>query len=1075
MWKSFLKFLGAEEAEFEKVSLLLGMGFFMGVFLAAYQIGAEVLFLKTKGLGEEYLDYAFFAAGFLGIVSTILFVYFQKRIPFKRLVTTQLFIITVFLLSISALLIYAEGLEETSFQNHAIVFTSFVALGPIIALILLGFWGTFNRMFDLRASKRIIGGIDTGQLTATIIAFFAIGLIPENLYNTANLIFISAGSVTLTLVFLILIVRKFDLDQMAGHEKSSEARESGYADLFKNRYLKYLSLFLIVSMIATQFMEFTFLNTVNTFYPEETELKTYLAFFSGLVMIVSFIIQTFINDIIIGTYGLKVSLLVMPAVLALFTIGAAISGNVFGYDVKNDELIYFFLFVSLGRLFSAAFKDALESPAFKLFFLPLDINVRFDIQTKIEGVVSEFSALIAGTLLVILGLDYFNFFKLINYTYVILGLVIVLYFITSKLYLAYRKSLQDTLNKNKKATTKLNSERKIIPHILEKSESDNPSQSIYALKVLEKVDPVLLEKTLRKKLDDPSPKIREYAIERLQEIKSLDSLEILKKKTSSGSLSASKELALKAIDELSSIEGFKMSTEKLKELVRSTNSADRVFASKVLLRLEDEEHVPFLTELLRDINPEVRSSAITTVGKLGRREFWGYLVDNLSSPQYCNSALSAIVKIGEPILPFLESHFNKSGTGIQTKVRITQIYGRIGGEEAASLLWKRIDTLEKDVFSQVLYSLDEMGYRAHEYQAARIKITIESDIEDSIWNLSALREIPKEPQNELIRTALKEEVRHNFDHIFMLLSMNYDPESIQLVKENIESGDSDKVTFALELLDTFITEDLKPKLFPLLDDISILDKVKKLDEFYAPETFSSFVDVCRKLVNRDFNRINRWTKALALYYLRDLVNENENDLQYLVAYLFHTDLLLRQTAASSLYKISPSLYEEHTSRLEEEVKKSLDRAIVPPAFLRDQIYHEHLKVERVNMLSEIGVFKELPGVVVAEMEDYVEEFEVEKGLRIINQGDSGTPLYVILKGSLDVNVDEKRVARIGENELIGESYITQNDQNKASFVSSEKCILLKLDKDKFYELTSKNYQIVDGLFTILNQKTEEVS
>jgi ATP:ADP antiporter, AAA family len=59
----------------------------------------------------------------------------------------------------------------------------------------------------------------------------------------------------------------------------------------------------------------------------------------------------------------------------------------------------------------------------------------------------------------------------------------------------------------------------------------------------------------------------------------------------------------------------------------------------------------------------------------------------------------------------------------------------------------------------------------------------------------------------------------NNDQITMLLSILYDPDSIQLVRENIESGDPNGIAYAIELMDLFIDPDLKPKLFPLYDDI----------------------------------------------------------------------------------------------------------------------------------------------------------------------------------------------------------------------------------------------------------------
>jgi ATP/ADP translocase len=420
-------------------------------------------------------------------------------------------------------------------------------MGPITALILLGFWGTFNRMFDLRASKRIIGGIDTGQLTATIIAFFAIGLIPETVYDTADLILVSAVCVTVALLFLIQIVRTNDLQRISNQQQQSDVKEVKYTDLFKNNYLKYLSLFLLVSMIATVLMEFTFLNTINVFYPEEAELKRFIAFFSAVVMIGSFIIQTFFNDYIIGTYGLRVSLMVMRAILGLFCVGAAITGNIFGYSVKNDELIYFFMFITLGRFSSAAFKDALENPAFKLFFLPLDIKIRFDVQTKIEGVINELSALIGGTLLVILGLEYFKFFELVAYTYLILILVVVMYFITKELYVEYRKTLEQTLHRNKQETMELRDDRNIINVILDEARDENPKKAVYGLKILEKIDPMLLENELLNRLHEEDKDLREFCVQKLRQLRSIDSLNALQENVEKNNLGETKELALQAI------------------------------------------------------------------------------------------------------------------------------------------------------------------------------------------------------------------------------------------------------------------------------------------------------------------------------------------------------------------------------------------------------------------------------------------------------------------------------------------------------------------------------------------------
>ncbi|MDZ7650079.1 MAG: hypothetical protein U5K54_24785 [Cytophagales bacterium] len=70
------------------------------------------------------------------------------------------------------------------------------------------------------------------------------------------------------------------------------------------------------------------------------------------------------------------------------------------------------------------------------------------------------------------------------------------------------------------------------------------------------------------------------------------------------------------------------------------------------------------------------------------------------------------------------------------------------------------------------------------------------------------------------------------EHIYMLLAMLYDTRSIQLVKENIESGTAEGVTYAVELMDVFLSEQLKQQVIPVMDDLSVSEKMKRLEIFY---------------------------------------------------------------------------------------------------------------------------------------------------------------------------------------------------------------------------------------------------
>jgi ATP:ADP antiporter, AAA family len=64
MIRGILQLINVRNEEEERPALLLlGYGFFMGIFLATYRVVVETLFLNSFG---EYLKEAFFISGYLG-------------------------------------------------------------------------------------------------------------------------------------------------------------------------------------------------------------------------------------------------------------------------------------------------------------------------------------------------------------------------------------------------------------------------------------------------------------------------------------------------------------------------------------------------------------------------------------------------------------------------------------------------------------------------------------------------------------------------------------------------------------------------------------------------------------------------------------------------------------------------------------------------------------------------------------------------------------------------------------------------------------------------------------------------
>ncbi|UII24076.1 HEAT repeat domain-containing protein [Fulvivirga ligni] len=1050
MFKALFLALNVRKEEEKQVLLLLGNGFFMGIFLATYQISAETLFLNRL---EEYLKEAIMVSGFLGIGVTALFATLQTRIDFSKLALGNL--LGIFIFTAGIYLLFRFG--NPAWQD-IMVFMMFAMIGPMLAVALLGFWGVFGRMFDLRQSKRIIGGIDIGQLSASILISFSIPFLEPLLPNTTSYLLISGVCVLLSLVFLVLITRRYDLKQAEVSSSKTEAAGTSLGQLAKNKYVRLLSTFLLFSMVAFTLVQYSFQNVVAQQYPDEGELRNFLAIFNGSILVLSFLLQTFVNDKIIGEYGLQVSLLVLPIILGLLTIGAIVSGTMFGYSPSAGTFfIWFFLFVALSRLFNFSLRDSLENPTFKLYFMPLDNRIRFDIQTKVEGVVNEASRFIGG--LLIIGLSLLSFFELIHYSFALVFILVGYFILIGKLYSEYRNRIRlklqdqqdsfdiDVLSPQERLLNKLNTTLK----------SGHSNKAVFSYKLLEKLDPHNIPKYINALMGNGTRALQDFAQNKMNEIKGISVSDRYVINMSSDKDKSGKRL-VSGTDILDLLQSGNVTKARLSKLCKSENSEDRQYASELLGNSEDMENISFLIELLHDLDPKVRNSAIKTAQKKYNHEVLNALIENLSYSAYSIQAGNTLTFIGKEALQALDAAFYKSGQSYQVMLKVVQIIGRIGGDDAKELLWNKIDFPDKLLMSQVLLALGMSEFKASVSQIPRIKYGIESDIEDIAWNIGAITEVTLEHFGKEIKQALEEEILYDIEHIYMLLSMLYDTKSIQLVKQNIESGTNEGVTYAIELLDVFLSEDLKQRIIPVLDDLNFAEKSRKLELYYPRQRLDSRL-VLKFLLNRDFAQTNRWTKACIIFQIGLL---KINDFSYdLIANIFNPDSLIREIAAWALFEIDPTLYVNNVKRLDKNIKRDLDELVL--SYNKKKRGWRSLKFEKIIFLKNIPVFKGVYGLTIAGVVDVIEEILLPEGETLAVDETYNDNFYIVYSGSINVYEDGKVKGDTKTGEFIGELITSSKNISSHLIIAVRDTVLFRIKKDNFYELLADDVQLADKI------------
>lgn len=1049
MLRKIFNKLNIKPDEEAQVILLLIIGFFQGAFLVTFQISAEALFLSNS---PHLLKEAILVSGGLGMLSTALFSYLQSKISFAKLAVGNLLLI----FTITAV-IYFLYFATTGVVHGYVIFTMFAMIGPFTAVILLGFWGVFGRLFNLRQSKRIIGWIDTGQLTAAIIATISIPLLGDLIPDTVNFLGISGVSILLAAISLLGVTLKYDLKRAeldVGLKKNVVSGTSKKRlGLFKDNYVWLLSLFLIFSMITFTVIQYSFQNVVAMQYPAENELRNFLAQFHLGYLLLGFILQTFVNDKIIGVYGLKVALFILPIIVGFFTMCSILTGTFFGFspiDAPNT-FIWFFLFISITRLFNYSLRDSLENPTFKLFFMPLDNKTRFEIQTKVEGVVNETARMIAGSLILLL--SFISFFELIHYSYATILLIGGYVFVIGRLYNQYRNKIKTKLENQQASSESEENERIIWGRYLERLlPLTMPEKAVFLYNLLEKINPNSISSSINKLMNHRSQKVREYGQDKMNEIKGLSVSDkyVVQIEKNVNKVNSSEKKMVGGFDLEALLKTGNITKKRISTLAKSENVEDRQYASELLGNSSEEENISFLIELLNDNEYSVRMAAINAAEKNFNEEIIYALIENLNHSIFSNKAKSALVKIGGKGLTTYDIAFYRTGQHTDVMRKILQIYGRIGGNMATKLLWNKIDYPDKMLVSEALISLGDCGFKASISQISRIKFAIESDVNNMAWNLAAINEIGSVGNGKLLIEAIKEENYYDLEHIYTLLGMLYDTRSIQLVKENIESGTTEGVTYAIELLDVFLSEDLKQKIIPLIDDINDAEKARKLEIFY-PRNKLDTKQVLKFLINRDYNQTNRWSKACAIYQIGFYkLKEYTYDI---IANLFNLDKMVLEISAWTLYQISPDLYYENITRVDKSVKTHLDSIILP----HDKKFQKPTMLyDKVLFLKRLELFENVNGLILSRLTDSVDEIFLKEEDKVVLEHNWHNYFYIVSEGMVSLYRNDNVKLDIVTGGFIGEFVNTSQDENANMIEAKSNSILIRIRKSNFYELLSEN-------------------
>lgn len=132
-------------------------------------------------------------------------------------------------------------------------------------------------------------------------------------------------------------------------------------------------------------------------------------------------------------------------------------------------------------------------------------------------------------------------------------------------------------------------------------------------------------------------------------------------------------------------------------------------------------------------------------------------------------------------------------------------------------------------------------------------------------------------------------------------------------------------------------------------------------------------------------------------------------------------------------------------------------------------------VEKVLILKSINLFGQIPSEELSQIAEISDEVEFETGESLMQEGEIGDELYLIVEGKVRVHKGEISLVELGERECVGEMSILDSEPRSASVTALEEVRALKVRREDFTEIMSEKVTIAQGIIKVLLKRLREAN
>ena len=868
--------------------------FYLFLVTGAYLMGQAVgdaLFLHVF---PTHLPYAMIGSAAMAGVFVAIYIRLAVRMRLERLIIAALLF---FAFSFALFWWLAQGGAQWAYLLVLIWVYAAGAICPMMG------WTLAHYTLTTREARRVFGFIGAGALLGgAMVSFTAADMLHDGQIRPQTALL----GIALMLVCCTILVRLLfwnnahRLAVLSQDPAAAAETPKNFTQSLKlirgSRYLLLLTGLVAIGCLATCILGYQFKLIAKASYGDDTVgLANFFCRFNGYMGLASFVFQLVLTPPLLRTFGIRVTLFVVPVALMGSSIGVLLAPTL--------------LMGGILRATHYVLRFSLDKSSTELLYLPVSPEIRSQVKSFIDTFVWRSADGIAGLTLLfsanVLKLDP-NEVSLVNLL-VLAGWIAIANGVRREYLNVLREAIDcHSLDPERTAAQVLDSTTNQV--LAQALEHGGEQQILYGMSLFEMGRHAGWHPALRNLLEHRSPAVRWQALRLLEDAGDGEILPAMEKLLGDESLEVRAE-ALRYLVVHEGREPLSLLTEHghlpaqvlqgavvtylMRNGEQDYSAAAEMILQGMLTQVGPEAAqvrceaarvlgvIPStsplqsrLGELLGDENPEVVEQALRSTGRCRSPGLLPRVIDNLGRPRQVAAASAALVQYGAVAVKPLQLRLNDKAVPLSLRKRIPPILAHIPTPESASVLAHSLIQSDAGLRFDILKALNKLRDLDPALTPTDVDYTTLVHAEligyyRSFQILAALDPAalhhgengPTHSSERLLQRACQERMEHRLERIFRLLALLHSQRDVYNAFVGLASGRPQLQANALEVLEHILPPALFRSLANVLDpEVGLRQKLDYARRLCQTEVASRSEALRILLYSED-----SWMRACALY------------------------------------------------------------------------------------------------------------------------------------------------------------------------------------------------------------------